>query len=70
MAVTNVQIKWNSLRQEDGERFLRVNIRLYETGEEITRIRRMAQERYREKRCRRMQVQVRGTAQSDDESIL
>lgn len=70
MAVTNDHIIWQPIRQEDGKRYSKVKNRLYSIGDDISRKRRMAQEKYREKHRHGMLVQFSGTAQPDDETIM
>lgn len=56
VALTNLHIRWNALRAEDGTRYCRLRTRTNTIGVGQARKRKMTQQRYRERRRARMDI--------------
>ena len=62
---TNFHIRWNLLRQEDGQVYGQIRTRWFRLAENQARRRKLVQEKYREKRRRRMNIQFRACGVPD-----
>lgn len=75
VALTNMHIFWHPLRDHDGQRYQQRRNKWYKFGEHMVNKRRLNQQRYREKRQRRLSREMGSIgpsmsafAYSDDES--
>ena len=67
VALINLHVYWNPLRQDDVERHARIRNRQLQIGNTRIEKRRRAQERYRRKRASRVQLQLRAQCFPDRE---
>ena len=66
VALTNVHFFWHSLRDQDGERYQQVRNKWFTVGEGMLKTRKLNQQRYRDKRQRRLSRDLGGTGLSRD----